>query len=63
MCESHAYLKKGDVEELLLEEVALVLPMEGGFRLLGLFGEEVLVLGKLLEINLLKHKILFGNGD
>jgi len=59
MCESNAYVRRGTVEELLLSEVAVVEPVEGGFRLRSLFGEEALVQGRIEEINLLKHKILF----
>ena len=36
MCESTAYVQRGDAEELLLEDVARVIPVEGGFLLLGL---------------------------
>lgn len=59
MCESNAYLRRGGDEELLLREVAQIEPVEGGFRLLSLFGEEALVRGRIAEINLLKHRILF----
>ena len=62
MCESNAFLRRSGAEELVLSEVAVVEPVEGGFLLRGLFGEEVLVKGKLEEINLLKHKILFTEG-
>lgn len=61
MCESNAFLRRGGAEELVLSEVAIVEPVEGGFRLVGLFGEEVLVKGRLEEINLLKHKLLFSD--
>ena len=59
MCESNAYMKNGDEEELLLSEVAVVEPVPGGFRLVGLFGDELTVTGRLSGINLLKHKIIF----
>lgn len=59
MCESNAYMKRGEEEELLMAEVSTVLPIPGGFRLAGLFGEEVEVKGELKEINLLKHRIIF----
>lgn len=59
MCESHAYLKKGDTEELILSEVSRIEPIEGGYRLSGLFGDEVTVKGRIADINLLRHKILF----
>ena len=59
MCESNAYMFKNGQEELLLSSVATVDPVEGGFKLVGLFGEELEVSGKLKEINLLGHKIVF----
>lgn len=59
MCESNAYVRRGETEELLLREVVVVEPVEGGFRLVGVFGEEATVRGRLAEINLLKHRILF----
>jgi predicted RNA-binding protein len=59
MCESNAYVRRGSGEELLLREVVLVEPTTDGFRLRSLFGEEALVRGRLEEMNLLKHKILF----
>ena len=59
MCESNAYLRRGEEEELLLREVVVVEPVEGGYRQVGIFGEEATVRGRIEEINLLKHKILF----
>ncbi len=59
MCESNAFLRDGDEERLVMEDVSFVEPVEGGYRLRGLFGEETVVRGRLEEINLLKHKILF----
>ncbi len=59
MCESNAYLRRGGEEQLLLREVVVVEPVEGGFRLVGIFGEEATVRGRIEEINLLQHKILF----
>lgn len=59
MCESNAYMRRKDDEELLLASVARMEPTEGGFRLTGLFGEELEVKGRIEEVNLLKHKIVF----
>ena len=59
MCESNAYLFSNGEEELLLEQVAHIEPIEGGYRLSGLFGDEKTVKGRIHDINLLKHKILF----
>ena len=63
MCESNAYVRRGENEELLLEEVARIEPVEGGFRLISLFGDEATVKGHVEEINLLKHKIIFVEDD
>ncbi len=59
MCESNAYVRRPTGEELLLREVAIVEPVEGGYRLRSLFGDEAVVRGSIEEVNLLKHKILF----
>lgn len=59
MCESNAFLVRGDREETLLEEVTHMEPVEGGYRLRNLFGEETVVRGRLREVNLLKHRIVF----
>jgi predicted RNA-binding protein len=59
MCESNAYLLRDGNEELVLSEVVVIEPIEGGYRLSGLFGESVTVKGTLAEMNLLKHKIVF----
>lgn len=59
MCESNAYLVRGDKEELVLSEVSVIEPVEGGYKLSGLFGDSVTVKGKLSEMNLLKHRIVF----
>ena len=59
MCESNAFLRRGEDDELLLEEVVVIEPVDGGFRLRSLFGEETVVRGTLEEINLLKHRVVF----
>jgi predicted RNA-binding protein len=63
MCESNAFIRRGTGEELLLKEVAIIEPIEGGYRLRGLFGDEAVVMGKIEEVNLLKHKILFSEEE
>ena len=59
MCESNAFLRRGDGEEVLLREVTLLEPIDGGYRLRSLFGEEAVVRARLEEVNLLKHRITF----
>jgi predicted RNA-binding protein len=59
MCESNAYYKKGSEEELIMGEVVRIDPVSGGFKLVGLLGDELTIQARLEEINLMKHKIFF----
>ena len=59
MCESNVYLKKGDSEELIMENVAAITPVaEGTFLLKGLLGENMEVKAIIEDINLMGHKII-----
>ncbi|MCG8686050.1 MAG: CooT family nickel-binding protein [Desulfobacterales bacterium] len=59
MCESNVYLKTGDQEELIMENVAAITPSENGtFLLRGLLGEQKEVSGVIEDINLMGHKII-----
>ncbi len=63
MCESSVYFKKGNDEELLMENVAAIQPLpEGKFLLRGLLGESMEVSGIIDEINLMGHKIILKSG-
>lgn len=59
MCEASAYLKKGDEEELILAEVAKLIPLGDKTELVTIMGEKKIVDAKIKEINLLRHKIIF----
>jgi predicted RNA-binding protein len=60
MCESNAYLIKDGKEELLMESIDILEPLEGeGFRLVDIFGSQKTVKAHLTGMNLLNHKILF----
>ncbi len=63
MCESNAFIRTAGGEELVLREVVTVTPVEGGFRVQSLFGEEAFVRGRLEEVDLLRHKIVFCERD
>lgn len=59
MCESTAYHKKGDAEELILKDVSRVsFPEEGVVELENIFGEEKRVSGRITEINFIDHKLI-----
>jgi predicted RNA-binding protein len=60
MCESNAYLLRNGKEELLMESVDIIEPeKDGGFRLVGIFGDQKIVRGRLRLMNLVNHRILF----
>jgi len=60
MCEANAYIFRGDKEELILESVDLIKPQDdGGFLLVDIFGSQKTIRGKLKEMNLVDHKIIF----
>jgi len=60
MCEANAYMVKDDEETLLMESVDLVEPeTDGTFRLVGIFGDQIVIRGKIKRMNLVDHRILF----
>jgi predicted RNA-binding protein len=59
MCEANAYLIRDDNEELILEAVDIIEPLDDGFRLVDIFGTQKSIKARLLKMNLVDHKILF----
>ena len=62
MCEANAYIEKDGREELVLKSVDLIEPQEnGGFLLVDIFGQQKTVKGRLKQMNLVNHRIVFGS--
>jgi predicted RNA-binding protein len=60
MCEANAYILQDDQEKLILESVDLIRPQDDdGFLLVDIFGTQKIVKGKLKQMNLVDHKIIF----
>ena len=60
MCEANAYIFRDDKEELILNSVDLVKPQDDdGFLLVDIFGSQKTIKGKLKQMNLVNHKIIF----
>jgi len=60
MCEANAYIFRNDKEELILKSVDMVTPQDdGGFMLVDIFGTQKIIKGKLKQMNLVDHKIIF----
>lgn len=59
MCESSVYIKQNDKEELVMENVASITPVDKDrFLLKGLLGEQKEVKGRISDINLMAHRII-----
>ncbi|MEW6443766.1 MAG: CooT family nickel-binding protein [bacterium] len=60
MCETNAYLYRDGKEELVLQDVNTVEPVEeGGYRLVNIFGDQKTVLGRIRRMSLVDHRIVF----
>jgi predicted RNA-binding protein len=60
MCEANAYIYRDDKEELVLESVDLVKPQDDdNYLLVDIFGTQKIVRGRLKQMNLVDHKIIF----
>jgi predicted RNA-binding protein len=60
MCEANAYLVKDGQEQLFMESVDIVEPDgDDMWRLVGIFGDQKMVNGRIKGMNLVEHKILF----
>jgi len=60
MCEANAYWVGDGKETLILEAVDRVEPIdERTWRLVGIFGDQKTVTGRIRGMNLVDHKILF----
>ena len=59
MCEADAYISQDDKEELVLKSVDLVKPLDDGYLLVDIYGTQKTVKGKLKQMNLVNHRIIF----
>jgi predicted RNA-binding protein len=60
MCEANAYWVKEGEEQLIMEAVDVIEPDgEDTWRLVGIFGDQKIVKGRITGLNLVNHKIFF----
>ncbi|SMC28999.1 Predicted RNA-binding protein [Desulfacinum hydrothermale DSM 13146] len=60
MCEANAYFVRNGEEELIMESVDLIEPeSDDTWRLVGIFGDRKTIKGRIKQMNLVDHKILF----
>ncbi|MCR6544079.1 CooT family nickel-binding protein [Dehalobacterium formicoaceticum] len=58
MCEANAYVRQDGVEELFLEGVDKVVPMDNQLYLENIFGQKKMIAGTIKELSLVDHKII-----
>jgi len=62
MCEANAYILKNNNEEILLESVDIIQPLENNqWFIKNIFGEQMKITAKIKYISLINHKIVFEN--
>lgn len=62
MCEANAYILKNNNEEILMESVDIVQPLDNNqWFIKNIFGEQMKITGKIKYISLINHKIVFEN--
>ena len=60
MCEANVYMEREGVEELVMESVDILEPEENGaWRLVGIFGDQKTIRGRLKAMKLVDHRIVF----
>lgn len=62
MCEANAYLRKGEIDELVLQSVDRVEPTEDGLVLENIFGQRKILNARIKELALVDHKIILEQG-
>jgi len=58
MCEANAYIRNSNKDELLLESVDKLVPINGEIHLENVFGRHKIVKGRIIEMDLVDHKII-----
>ena len=58
MCESNAFLKDGENEEMLMKSVDTIEPFEDGLKLVDIFGKQMFIKARIKDMTLLNHRII-----
>jgi predicted RNA-binding protein len=58
MCESNAFLKDGENEEMLMKSIDTIEPFEDGLKLVDIFGKEMFINARIKDMTLLNHRII-----
>jgi predicted RNA-binding protein len=58
MCESSVYIRDGEDERLVLGDVVMVRPVQGGLYLEDILGRSQEITGRIELIDLMNHRII-----
>ena len=58
MCESNVYMKRGDKEETVLEDVEILRPEGDMLYISNIYGEEKRLRARLVTVNFTEHKVV-----
>jgi predicted RNA-binding protein len=58
MCEANAYLRRGEIDELVLQNVDRVEYTEDGLLLEDIFGQRKILKARIRELALVDHRII-----
>lgn len=58
MCEANVYVRTGGEEELILESVDKVIPVNEELHMENIFGQRKIIRGKIVEMALVDHRII-----
>jgi len=58
MCEANAYLRRGEIDELVLQNVDRVEYTEEGLLLEDIFGQRKILKARIRELALVDHRII-----
>lgn len=61
MCEANVYIKKGDGEQTVLEDVEILRPEGEHIFLANIHGEQKRVKAKLVSIDFVEHKVILSD--
>ena len=63
MCEATAYIIKNGSEELLLADVDVIEPQDGGMlRLVSIYGEQKVLKARIMSMSLVNHRVVLSQG-
>ena len=58
MCQANAYIKRGGIEEVIMENVDILKPEGGKLFLRSIFGEQKILPLRIKRISLVNNKII-----